>query len=111
MKKAKQEGTITPWEALHRELTDRYARTAERWDLARIITTAHERGITVTWDDLRDQWALRRGGGMVMPGFVTAFMAAYAVKRKPKSVLDGWSGLGSVLIPVVEAVMPDSATG
>jgi hypothetical protein len=53
MKNAKRQPTITPWEALQREMRevrDHYANSADRWDLGRIIAPARERGITVTWD-------------------------------------------------------------
>ena len=111
MARANEQRIDTSWEVFQREVMDRFAHSAERWDMARMITTARDRGISVTWEDLLKSWDVRHGRGMVIPEFVTSFITAYAAERKPTSIFDGWAGLGSLLIPVVNASSPAAAVG
>lgn len=111
MKKPKAPATASVWDAILREVMDHYANSGKRWDLATTIKTAQERGISVTWDDLRNNWELRRNGATIMPSFVTTFLTTYATKQQPTTILDPWAGLGSLLIPIVAATKAKTATG
>jgi hypothetical protein len=99
--------------ALYREAGDLYRRNAERWDLARFIGTARQGGLRITWDELLALGTVGFGDmiGNTVPGFVASFIASYAAKRQPTSILDGWAGMGSLIIPIVDVVTPASAVG
>lgn len=113
MKQPLTEPFVDQLRALYRELSDEHRREGTRFDVASFITTARENGIEFTWDALRvlDELGFRHTGIGLVPRFLASFVAAYATKLTPKSVFDGWAGVGSLLIPVVNESKPATAVG
>lgn len=71
-----------------------------------LVAAAKARGLTITWPDiygLYNRSRLRESGSFVIPTFLTEFIGAYIKDRKPQSILDPWVGIGSLLLPVMEA--------
>jgi hypothetical protein len=104
---AKPPSVPTTWLDIINEarLSNRYS------DLPTILQKAVDRGISVTWGMLHQAGDFRRGGAIVTPSFIADFVAAYAAELKPKSILDAWAGIGSILIPVVTIAKVPTATG
>jgi hypothetical protein len=77
--------------------------TGKRADLAELLAAAHDKQVRVTWQDIYalNSWP-GRGDVVVIPPFISEFLSAYATDRKPKSILDPWAGIGSLLLPIVE---------
>lgn len=69
-----------------------------------LVNAAKAKGISVTWDDLHEFSArMYHGEPMVVPPFITRFLAGYLSEKKPRSILDPWAGIGSLLLPLAEA--------
>jgi hypothetical protein len=97
-------------QALRDFRNEQYA-TRARVSPDELLRAAQERGITITWESLRDIVDIRRGEAWITLTFITDFLSAYAATRHPKNVLDPWASIGSTLIRIVKDCQIPAATG
>jgi hypothetical protein len=79
-----------------------------------LISVAKERGVRVTWSDiygLYNQSQLREIGSFFIPTFLSGFIGSYIQDRNAQSILDPCVGIGSLLLPIVEAGKISGAVG
>ncbi len=85
-------------------------RRSGRLTIAEIIRIAKEHAIKITLDDVR-QFAPLLGAHSqwVVPSTLVDVCVILAASAKPRSVLDPWAGVGSLIVPVAEATKADRA--
>ena len=79
------------------------------FDPLRILQTAKARGVTFDLEDVRLPLAMNRKSDFLCPRFIPTFIAAYLKDMAPNSVLDVWAGIGAMVAPIVQELVPTKA--
>jgi hypothetical protein len=82
--------------------------------LDELVAAAKARGMNVTWPDiygLYNRSRLRASGSFVIPKVLTEFIGEYIKDRNAQSILDPFVGIGSLLLPLIEAGSIPRAVG
>jgi hypothetical protein len=94
------------------EILTRLSLSGRHTDLADVITAAKREGHSVSWEDLSGfNVRFDRFSPLLTPTFIVRFLRSYFKEKTPKSILDPFVGVGSLLLPLVTDLKPSIATG